>query len=348
FNETGLTNEFTYLYRVTAMDQVGQESVVPAQVSATPTDPPPSTPTGLTASAGNGEVTLSWDSSPNTDWAGNHVYRSDDNGATYVKRNNSLLTANSFNETGLTNEFTYLYRVTAVDQGGQESVVPAQVNATPTEATDLVGHWKFDEVSGSNANDSSGNDNHGSLFGNPTWFAPGQVGGALDFDGSGDGVLVNGSESINNMDAFTVSLWFYADTVGQKRQGRIIDKNQAFEARFSAYDSRIYFDAERWSGNDGKWRFKLGNSLLGSWHHLVLTYDYSSTNNDPVLYVDGVQASPPEELKAPSGTPASDTGVLAIGNRASGNRSFDGRLDDVKLFNRALVPAEVTSLYQPN
>ena len=51
--------------------------------------------------------------------------------------------------------------------------------------TDYQGYWKFDDGSGSIANDSSVNGNDGNLFGNPVW-STGKLNGALQFDGVGD------------------------------------------------------------------------------------------------------------------------------------------------------------------
>ena len=57
------------------------------------------------------------------------------------------------------------------------------LNAAGTVSADLVAHWRFDEGSGTVANDSSGNNNHGTVMGGAQWIAGGKLGGALDFDG---------------------------------------------------------------------------------------------------------------------------------------------------------------------
>jgi len=83
------------------------------------------------------------------------------------------------------------------------------------EAADanLVGWWKFDEVSGPNAQDSSGNGNDGTLIGNPQW-VPGKVGGALDFDGDGDYVDCGASVAFDIPHNITVGLpLFYVPVV---------------------------------------------------------------------------------------------------------------------------------------
>jgi len=60
--------------------------------------------------------------------------------------------------------------------------IPSANAQTADITTGLVGHWKFDEVSGTTATDSSGNNNAGTLTNGPTWTA-GKIGGALSFDG---------------------------------------------------------------------------------------------------------------------------------------------------------------------
>ena len=65
----------------------------------------------------------------------------------------------------------------------------------------LVGHWKFDETSGATAEDSSANNNHGTIYGAPQW-AAGYVRGGLGLDGTDDyvelpiGSLIRGTTSL--------------------------------------------------------------------------------------------------------------------------------------------------------
>ena len=76
------------------------------------------------------------------------------------------------------------------------------------EVTDsLIGHWKLDESSG-DAFDSSGNDNAGTLSGDPTWQPTGgRIDGALEFDGSNDYVEVANESAFDIYDEISVSTW---------------------------------------------------------------------------------------------------------------------------------------------
>ena len=122
--DTGLTNGTKYFYVVSAYNSAGQ-SGNSAEVSATPVLPPPATPTGLAATAGNAQVSLTWTaSSAATSY---HVKRSTSSGAeTQIAAPSST----SYTDGGLTNGAKYFYVVSAVNSGG-ESANSAEVSAAP-------------------------------------------------------------------------------------------------------------------------------------------------------------------------------------------------------------------------
>jgi Ca-dependent carbohydrate-binding module xylan-binding/Lysyl oxidase/Fibronectin type III domain len=101
-------------------------------VYSTSTDAtPPAPPTGVTATAGTGTVSLSWSANTEPDLAGYNVYRSTASGGPYTKVNASLLTTRSYSDSGLTNGTTYYYVVKAVDTTGNVSNPSSQVQGTP-------------------------------------------------------------------------------------------------------------------------------------------------------------------------------------------------------------------------
>jgi fibronectin type 3 domain-containing protein len=133
FTDSGLTNGTAYFYVVSAVNSTG-ESANSAQASATPTAPtqpqPPAAPTGLQATAGNTQVTLSWTASSGA--MSYNVKRGTTSGGPYTKISSPATT--SFTDTGLTNGVTYFYVVSAVNANG-ESNNSAQASATPTGAS---------------------------------------------------------------------------------------------------------------------------------------------------------------------------------------------------------------------
>jgi hypothetical protein len=125
----------------------------------------PAAPTGLTALAGNGSVSLSWSANTEPDLAGYNVYRSTTSGGPYVKANSVLVTGTSYSDAGLTNGTTYYYTVTAVDTSSNESSKSSEVSATPGvvvryEQTDPLVSYTGTWSTWSNSNLSSGSEKY--------------------------------------------------------------------------------------------------------------------------------------------------------------------------------------------
>lgn len=103
-------------------------------------DPPPDTtppgvPVGLSAASGEGEVTLEWNAVSAADLDGYNVYRATSSissveGQTPVN-GSARLTATTFTDADVTNGTTYFYRITAVDESGNESDGSDEVEVTP-------------------------------------------------------------------------------------------------------------------------------------------------------------------------------------------------------------------------
>jgi fibronectin type 3 domain-containing protein len=130
YSDTGLTNGTTYYYKISAVNAFG-ESSLSSEDSATPEVPgsAPSSPTGLSATAGDAQIDLSW-----TVVAGAtsyNIYRSTSSG-TEVQVHTGVST-NSYSDTGLTNGTTYYYKISAVNAFG-ESSLSSEDSTTPVEA----------------------------------------------------------------------------------------------------------------------------------------------------------------------------------------------------------------------
>jgi len=129
--DSGLTNGTTYYYVISARDEVPNESGHSTQeVSGIPIDAiPPAAPTGLIATAGDGEVVLDWDDNAEADLAGYQVYRSTTSGS----YGSPLATTGSstYTDASVTNGTTYYYVVTARDEVPNSSAMSTEVSATP-------------------------------------------------------------------------------------------------------------------------------------------------------------------------------------------------------------------------
>ncbi len=130
-----LTNGTTYWYWLSAVDSAGNESKLSMGRSATPRNlTPPSVPTGVIAAEGDSSVTLAW--SPNTEADLSHyvVYQGTTAGFTPTSADSAARVNapdTSVTLTGLANDTTYYFRITAVDSAGNYSGFSVEVSATP-------------------------------------------------------------------------------------------------------------------------------------------------------------------------------------------------------------------------
>ncbi|MBN2136784.1 MAG: tandem-95 repeat protein [Sedimentisphaerales bacterium] len=136
YEDTGLTADIEYTYRVQARDKSPQQNATgwSAEASATPVDVPPSAPSGLTATAGDGQVSLDWADNSESDLAGYNVYRSETTGGPYASVNSGLVGVSEYVDSTAVNGTTYYYVVTAVDSASpsaNESGYSSEVSARP-------------------------------------------------------------------------------------------------------------------------------------------------------------------------------------------------------------------------
>jgi fibronectin type 3 domain-containing protein len=125
FLDTGLTDGVKYYYEVKAVNSAGT-SGFSNEASATPQVPPPAAPTGLSATAGNGQVVLKWNASSGA--TSYEIFRGTASGTETLLV--SGLTSISFTDTSVLNGTTYFYVVKAVNPGGV-SAASNEVSATP-------------------------------------------------------------------------------------------------------------------------------------------------------------------------------------------------------------------------
>ena len=216
----------------------------------------------------------------------------------------------------------------------------------------LVGHWTFDgpDMNATQALDSTANANHGTLSG-PTR-AIGKVGQALSFDGVDDYINAGSDSSLDNLTTITISAWIYPTGWGEATWGRILVKGNAAGGFFflsndatEGVETLNFF--QNFSTTDGYWRTPTSSMVLNKWQHVAVTYDRSSTSNDPILYIDGVSKSVTEiSGYTPAGSDLDDSAEdLYIGNTPDNSRTFAGKIDEVRVYNRILTPEEISIIY---
>ena len=199
--------------------------------------------------------------------------------------------------------------------------------------TGLVGYWSMNEGTGSFTGDSSGNKNTGTLTGGPTW-VDGKRGKALSFDGSNDYVNLGVSPQLtpNNI---TISAWVKADTFQSLWHG-IVSNMTSWGTGFSLQIGTTQKIAAMVSGTylTTNWTPK-----IDTWYHIVATHD--STTNENVLYVNGNRENSSTYPVSYEANAKTYIGVFYT----SPNLFFDGLIDEVRVYNRALSAAEIQALY---
>ena len=196
-----------------------------------------------------------------------------------------------------------------------------------------VGEWNFDEGSGSNAYDSSENENTGAIT-DATWktAADCKYGSCLDLDGDGDDITIS-SMNYPNSDITTISVWVNPRNIGEV-EGRILEFASGLAFLLdSGRDPAIRLNRLH-SGTTGSWRDMNDAIPYNEWSHLAVVYDASSVDNDASLYINGVLDTNFVRIVSPTGTADDLNGTtLTIGSNAANLRDFDGAIDDVKIYN---------------
>ncbi|HQV32367.1 MAG TPA: putative Ig domain-containing protein, partial [Calditrichia bacterium] len=208
----------------------------------------------------------------------------------------------------------------------------------------LVSYWSFDEQGGNVAINGAGS-NNGTLHNGPQWRPNGgRENGALEFDGVDDYVDI-GTMDISGGPGMTIALWMRADDFGVA-DARLISKatgvlDDEHNWMISTYDggSALRFRLKV----DGSTRTLISNTgvlSLNTWHHVAVTYDGSQMR----IFRDGTQVA---NQSASGAIDVSPSVPAAIGNQpaGAGNEPFDGLLDEVRIYNRALSAAEITALF---
>ena len=217
---------------------------------------------------------------------------------------------------------------------------PCEISELAGTRAGVVGYWNFDEISGSTAYDSSGNNFDAGVSG-ANWQAGGKINGALNFDGSND--YVDTTIDSETLELVTFCTWFKSDDAGSIGNDYVAQRFftqmcTSSGARFALgiNNNRI---AVYWRDSGGS-NVGEGTTTLssGQWYYAAVTYDGSVIR----LYLNGNEQNSFNE----SGMRDSTTSTaVQIGREKSGSRYFDGLLDDVRIYHRPLTEAEIQAIY---
>jgi len=208
-----------------------------------------------------------------------------------------------------------------------------------------ISHWKFDETLGTTAADSADN-NPGTLVNGPTW-TTGKIGGAVNLDGVNDYINISPNANLTmGTGSFTIAGWINLDVVcGPSWSNKICpiistrDLNSGTMADgywIGLALSHLWFQIGDGTANNGD--FLVPYSYTNSWHHIAAVRDRST--NQFKLYIDAV-------LKGTDPDTLGDVGNSLSPRIGRGfSFYFDGRIDDLRVYNIALSLAEIAALAQ--
>ncbi|MHC4621174.1 MAG: LamG domain-containing protein, partial [Planctomycetota bacterium] len=247
---------------------------------------------------------------------------------------------NSFDPRGLELVTTYYWRI---DEVNGPNMVKGDIWGFATWVEpNLIAWWKLDEGEGLTAYDSAGN-NDGMLTNGPTWTASG-INGALSFDDVDDYVEVPDDDYLDISDEITLSAWIRPRNTSVTNDQFIVAKwriDNSYGMRLEETHPRFFLMAG--SSQIAKTYTDL-NSAPETWAHMVVTWDGQTMK----AYLNGTASDQNEPF---SGTINTNDAPIAIGcNLGSaggiGGAYFDGMIDDVRIYDRALTAEEIEQIYQ--
>ena len=215
----------------------------------------------------------------------------------------------------------------------------------------LVGYWGMDEGRGTTTSDISGNNNTGvfaTAASSPAWTS-GKVGGALSFNGTTTYVDAGTGASLNITNAITVEVWVKKSggdgtymAIGSKWDSAGGDGNQrSWTLEFRATDNKVQFQTSN-NGLDSGAVQAISTTVpvISTWYHIVGIFDGSNNK----IYVNGILENTTAQTGLFSSVDKVGIGAV-IGTGLAIASKFNGLIDEVRIYNRALSAEEIRYHY---
>ncbi|MGJ8695203.1 MAG: LamG-like jellyroll fold domain-containing protein [Verrucomicrobiaceae bacterium] len=252
---------------------------------------------------------------------------------------------------------TTTYTLTATNSVGS---VSSMVTVTALELDDpsLIAHWKVGEAEGETSGTSliseTGEGFIGTFFGFPVFDTsdpapvPGGSTASIVFDGANSWVDILNYSGIGGGNARTIAFWFKGPATQPNNNATLVSwggtaTGNRFDTRVNGNSSGVIRTEVAGSGSNG-------SALIAddTWHHCVMVFDptVGTTVGEVVFYVDGVL----DPLSVVGGTEinsSTDVNVRIGASRSIAGRSLTGKMDDIRIYNRALDAADVEALLAP-
>ena len=253
-----------------------------------------------------------------------------------------------FTVTGLSPETTYYFALKTADEVSNWSTISNSPSGTTLEENHLVAEWHFDEGNGDIAGDSSGNGNNGILSDSLTmWTHEGKINSSLQFEGADDYVKVPDSSSLDSI-TNNITLIAWVKTYSFDDHQNIIEKWDFEGVNQRSFELKIKTDGTvQWGispdGTSSVWLTSNGAVSGNTWTHIAVTSDGETMK----IFINSEED--PNKVSAPSSGIYQSTADLHIGRWWGGESwiwHFNGTIDEVKIYNRALSVEEIKADYE--
>ena len=239
---------------------------------------------------------------------------------------------------GLADLTSYLLSISGISDP-QNNINSGDSTSLLINCSGVVAYYRFDETSWSGVanevEDLSGNGLHGRSVGGVTTSEAKVCNGAIL-----DGITLAYVEVADNplldiADELTVSTWIKTNSIPTSGLKSILSKDENYEFHINSAGSIFWW----WQTSGGTTRsFSTTNTVsIGAWHHITLVY--SKSGGYQRIYIDGVQDS---QTRSYADSLMQNSDPLQIGgDQFFATREFDGLIDEVRIYARALSSAEV-------
>ncbi|HEX4262728.1 MAG TPA: LamG-like jellyroll fold domain-containing protein, partial [Verrucomicrobiae bacterium] len=299
-------------------------------------------PTDLSARAlSSNQISVLWtDNAINATSYG--IERSLD-GSNFVQVATASANATNYSDTGLTADTHYYYRIRSLGTDGNSDysgiALATTKLSTPPPVADMIAWWR-----GEGTPEDAIGQHDGSIWAGVT-YPTGKVGQAFDFPGLGQRVVIPDSPDFVLTNAFSIEGWIYPRQLstgfvtlrGDARGG--LDTWTVHMEHIPGY---LSFQID---GETNDYAEINAPVQINQWQHFAATFD---ATNGLKLYINGVLTAQtnttvrPVGILDPTGEPS-----IGIGNSgvSSDDFSFDGMIDELALYSRALTPQEIQRIY---
>jgi glucose/arabinose dehydrogenase/PKD repeat protein len=345
FADTGLTPNTPYSYTVTAFDAAGNTSPPSAPANATtPSAPADTTPptvavtapaTGATVS---GAVTVGATATDDVGVVGVQFLL---DGVNLGAEDTTSPYSASWDTTSAANGAHTLSARARDAAGNVGTAATVAVTVNNGAVPGLAAGYAFDEGSGASAADASGHGITGALMDGAGW-ATGKYGSAVNLDGVNASVSLGTSAGLQLTGSMTIAGWIYSSAFPGDDAAIVSNRDGTghgyqLDTTVDTGHRGVGFKLTSSSGND-MIRYGASTFQLNSWYFVAGVYNGATGSLD--VYVNGQPDNGGLVGTVTTGQQSSSAAVN-IGERASGGFNFNGRLDDIRIYNRALSPSEI-------